>query len=350
MLGGKAEKSAFTFTMPTTPTTNKRSYEPSTPNDSDGENVDPGMISSPSKKAKTFSFEVPAKPFNFTLKPNAASARSFATPKKAMSTSVRTPFTAPAGRSPPRKTAGVFKNRRTSAPFSRIDPPTSLHSESGLPFSLDAAINDIVPSTATPNSMPKSWLFEIHEDTPDEAAANMVEHHTMYLDLSSDDEDKVRERTDRGKENVAPEGYDAATASSALHNHVSGAATLGSSSTIASIVASKKSRNIVRKKKLVADAMDDGERSPLSDLETEPFFPPGLDASSRVLVDALPEKSTSSSCFPISELFTTPADALAPAPVAEATSTDADEAVAPAAVAIESTSEPEIVVFEDPIA
>jgi hypothetical protein len=198
--------------------------------------------------------------------------------------------------------------------------------------------------------MPKSWLFEIHEDTPDEAAANMVEHHTMYLDLSSDDEDKVRERTDRGKENIAPEGYDATTASSALHNHVPGAAALGSSATNASAVVLTKSRNIMRKKKLVADAMDDGERSPLSDLETEPFFPEGLDHTSRVIVDALPEKSTSSSCFAISELFTTPADAPAPAAMAEATSTNSDDAIVAAAVGIESTTESEIVVFEDPVA
>jgi hypothetical protein len=198
--------------------------------------------------------------------------------------------------------------------------------------------------------MPKSWLFEIHEDTPDEAAANMVEHHTMYLDLSSDDEDKVRERTDRGKENIAPEGYDAAAASDALHNHVPGAAALGSTSTSAAAAASKKSRSIVRKKKLIADAMDDGERSPLSDLETEPFFPEGLDASSRVIIDGLPEKSIPSSCLAISEVFTTIDDAPASAPVADEVSTDADDAVVSAAVAIESSSEPEIVVFEDSVA
>jgi hypothetical protein len=200
--------------------------------------------------------------------------------------------------------------------------------------------------------MPKSWLFEIHEDTPDEAVANLVEHHTMYLDLSSDDEDKVRERTDRGKENVAPEGYDATVASSAIHNHVPGMAALGSSSTDASTVTSKKSKTIVRKKKLALDAMDDGERSPLSDLETEPFFPDGLDSSSHVIVDALPEKPASS-CFAISELFATPASEPTSEPAtalgAEATSlTAADAAVSAADIA--STAEPEIVVFEDPIA
>jgi hypothetical protein len=200
--------------------------------------------------------------------------------------------------------------------------------------------------------MPKSWLFEIHEDTPDEAAANLVEHHTMYLDLSSDDEDKVRERTDRGKENVAPEGYDAAAASSAIHNHVAGVAALGSSSTGAPTVASKKSKTIVRKKKLGLDVMDDGERSPLSDLETEPFFSEGLDSSSHVIVDALPEKPAPS-CSAISELFATPASESVSEPAtalgAEATSLTADDAAVSAAD-IASTAEPGIVVFEDPVA
>lgn len=50
-----------------------------------------------------------------------------------------------------------------------------------------------------------SWFFEIHEDTPEELATNLMEHSTCTLDLSSDEESRVRERDERGKENVPPQ-------------------------------------------------------------------------------------------------------------------------------------------------
>lgn len=113
--------------------------------------------------------------------------------------------------------------------------------------------------------MPKNWFFEIYEDTPEEEAANLMEHSTLTLDLSSDDEGEMgKKEVYRGKENTPPEGYDAPTASSSPR------------------VASTE---IVRKKVLAKDEMDDGSRSPLSDLETEGFFPEGLSKESFVVVD-----------------------------------------------------------------
>ena len=111
-------------------------------------------------------------------------------------------------------------------------------------------------------SMPKSWFFEIYEDTPEEESANLMEHSTLTLDLSSDDEGSVKD--DRGKENCPPEGYD------------------GPSRVAVKV-------EVVRKK-VVTEEMDDGGRSPLSDLETEGFFSEGLDESSFVIVDGVVEE------------------------------------------------------------
>ena len=193
-------------------------------------------------------------------------------------------MTAPAGRSPKRKSSGINKNRRTSAPFTRIDPPFTSRGSS-LPFSLDAALNGTF-STPAPisagatiqESMPRSWFFEIYEDTPEEEAANLMEHGTLTLDLSSDDESSVKAKDDRGKENTPPEGYDAPTAS-----RPAGGARTGAPKVV--------SKTEVARKKVFVDEMDDGERSPLSDLEPEPFFPEGLDKDSHVVIDATPEKA-----------------------------------------------------------
>lgn len=48
------------------------------------------------------------------------------------------------------------------------------------------------------------WFFEIHEDTPEETATNLMEHGACCLDISSDEESAARAREERGKENVAP--------------------------------------------------------------------------------------------------------------------------------------------------
>lgn len=103
-----------------------------------------------------------------------------------------------------------------------------------------------------------------------------MEHSTLTLDLSSDDEDGKKVDDYRGKENTPPEGYDAPTASRS-----------SSSTTPLPVLGSKK--DIVRKK-VVKDEMDDGSRSPLSDLETEDFYAEGLTKDSFVLVDEVVEE------------------------------------------------------------
>jgi hypothetical protein len=139
-------------------------------------------------------------------------------------------------------------------------------------------------------SMPSSWEFEIYEDTPEEESGNLMEHSTQNLDLSFDDETTKAQRDCRGKENEAPEGYDAPTASRL-------ASTTGGPSP-PSPTRTKKADFIRRK---IAE-MDDGERSPLSDLETDEFIPEGLEKDSQVIIDASPEKATK---LDVNNLFAT---------------------------------------------
>jgi hypothetical protein len=100
-----------------------------------------------------------------------------------------------------------------------------------------------------------------------------MEHSTLTLDLSSDDESERKERDGRGKENTPPEGYHAPVASRS-----------GEPLTVVPAVVKKS--ELVRTR-VVADEMDDGSRSPLSDLETDSFIPDGLDKDSHVVVDEL---------------------------------------------------------------
>jgi len=140
-------------------------------------------------------------------------------------------------------------------------------------------------------SIPSSWEFEIYEDTPEEEAANLMEHSTQTLDLSFDDETTKAQRDCRGKENEAPEGYDAPAASRL--------ASTVNDPTPPSPIRTKKHEFVRRK----ITEMDDGQRSPLSDLETDEFIPQGLEKGSQVIiVDASPEKSTH---LTVNDLFAT---------------------------------------------
>ncbi|KAF1346298.1 hypothetical protein BDV97DRAFT_424315 [Delphinella strobiligena] len=312
----------------------KRRFTPSAQEeDKDSENVDPFTFASPSKRSKnndsvavkaasssSASFRLISKPtFKFTAAklispatsmappsinrsrlhtPTSCSKANTSSPRAPLSSSPRAPLTAPAGRSP--KQRRDMHNRRLSAPFTRVDPPefslraSSPSTKSALPFSLDAALAGTMatpitskPATLSPEiktieeSMPSNWFFDIYEDTPEEEAANLMEHSTLTLDLSSDDESTECDGEDMGKENVAPEDYvppsprrafptttitDPATPRSAKHD-------------------------IIRRKVVGADAMDDGERSPLSDLEPEDFYPAGVTKDDFILVFESPEKN-----------------------------------------------------------
>ena len=318
ILGGMGGKASVAPSKPTTVSPpNKRSFD--TYDEADSENVDPRIFDSPSKKSKS-----DAKPFVFSLSPSKAMLppplpSRLTTPTRANMSSPRAPMTAPAGRSPKRKAAGgIQKSRRISAPFSRVDPPFASRTiGSALPFSLDAAIHGSLNTSSAPvaaptprsheatiqESMPKNWFFEIYEDTAEEEAANLMEHSTLTLDLSSDDESATKERDDRGKENTPPDNYDAPTASRAATTFAA----------LASPVPARvKKADIIRKKLVsIEDEMDDGQRSPLDDLETDSFIPEGLDKHSHVVVDGPPTTTTKSVLPPsvpsdLKKLFTTP--------------------------------------------
>ncbi|GAM83972.1 hypothetical protein ANO11243_019620 [Dothideomycetidae sp. 11243] len=270
-----------------TSATKKRSFEsPSSLDNFDYENLDPGVFLSPSKKSKGNDGITKPSTFLFTKAPPMHIAKELAKPStpKITNSSPRAPSTAPVGRSPPRKARVLDPKRRTSAPYTRIDPPSS--SRKAAPdtnpfFSFEEALagtrNRAMTSVASSNGlnldrgMPKSWFFNIHEDTPEQEAQNLMEHSATLLDISSDEESTKAKNQDCGKENVAPSDFVAAQPS---------AIQVGKPK-------SKKGKAVQRRRKVVKpDAMDDGERSPLSEVEREDFFPEGVTADQVVIVDA----------------------------------------------------------------
>ncbi|GAB7350996.1 hypothetical protein MBLNU459_g1491t1 [Dothideomycetes sp. NU459] len=347
----------FTTTSPIFNASAKRRFSPSLALDSpafgyedagseDAENQAPDSLLSPTKRTKT-NDSTPSKPaftlststptFSFTSpKPGPAAVVASAvpgrlqhTPIRANSSSPRAPLTAPAGRSPPRKVAPASAllraKRRVSAPFTRIDPPSFVRSATaaaaaaagsgGLPFSLDAALTSTLLAASTvaapvssvspkalesvAATMPRTWFFDIHEDSPEEEAAVLMEHSTLTLDLSSDDEAAVRKRQaeGRGKENVAPVDYSAVSPVAVAAAVAAAAAAAATPTTTTTTAAARQTRHAApsahdhnlrprRRRAVKENDMHDGERSPLSDLETEDFFAEGLGKESVVYVSA----------------------------------------------------------------
>ncbi|KAK6004706.1 hypothetical protein QM012_008568 [Aureobasidium pullulans] len=268
----------------------------------DAENVNPNMFLSPMKRTKMDSSSTTLKPkglstlpssFNFTFNPTktipttsmpppAVVPSRLSTPMKysgVTKPSTRTPLTAPAGRSPKSK----HDRRRLSVhtPVTRKDSTLSRPSaRTGLPFSIDAALTASLktsapvvtlpkPVSSIEESMPSSWFFAIHEDTAEEEAENLMEHSTLTLDLSSDDESATKANEDRGKENVAPADYDPVTSSAS---------------------SPRPSRRAL---KSAADMeTDEASRAPLGSLDTIEFIPEGLTKDSVVVINELPESCT----------------------------------------------------------
>ncbi|QDS69149.1 hypothetical protein FKW77_010480 [Venturia effusa] len=286
----------------------KRRFETSNPHTSafDSENIDPTITASPSKKAKGFD-GTPVKASAFSLVDAVPKSSTFTTPfnspsasnlkRKNLSLSVPTttnptPISHSRG-SPKHKRVGLLsKGRRfSSSPFRRVEPPSFKSTPTGLPFSIDAALSGTISSykPATPaaptlpepvlssrdaNSMPSSWFFDIHEDTPEEEAANLMEHSTLTLDISSDDDgDAVKQRSidDRGKENVPPPDW---TGPTLRRSH---SAPAGSHKGIHSV---KKALELAEK---LRDTMQE-DRAALGSLNAGDFYPDGLDDRSVVLV------------------------------------------------------------------
>jgi hypothetical protein len=291
----------------------------------DSENVDPILFLSPKRsKAQDGSSKDPSayiKPVNFYLTKAAPSSNDFSSirntpvspqrrpilparsPAPKINTTIKsTPLSAPAGRSPTRKRVGILNRRKTGSPFTRIEPPKfSTPTPSGLSFSIDAALSSTISSrkpittpTPTPVSLkdnahliptlhtaaPKeSWFFEIHEDTAEELAPNLMEHSTCTLDISSDEESAQRLRDDRGKENVPPMD-DISQTRTALSASVD--VMEDSMSDLKARIKARRSRD---------ENAIELDRSPLGDLAAEDFYAAGCDEKSIfvILPDETPE-------------------------------------------------------------
>ena len=119
----------------------------------------------------------------------------------------------------------------------------------------------------------ESWFFDIHEDTPEELATNLMEHSTCTLDISSDEESAARMKDERGKENVPPP------------DDISQTRIPLSSSVGESSMEDIKSRiRASRRRREVNDGAIDIDRSPLGDLAAEDFYADGCDGESVFLI------------------------------------------------------------------
>ena len=264
----------------------KRRYSPPTFDDVDSENIDPSVFCSPSKKSKNLDGAPvkPSKGSQFTLTSVSPAPTTFTkptitptrldTPQPPAGQKRKTakPSSAPAaaGRSPKSKRIGILSRRRvSSSPFTRIDPPmfAGSRSQDAVPFSIDAALSGTVSSykpkpqpqveaSTLEDSIPKGWMFEIHEDTVEEELGNLMEHSTCTLDIS-DDESRQAVKDDRGKENIPPFDY------SGSQRHP-----------VATTI-----RPVSRK-----DMMTDEPRSPLGDLDARDYYAGGCDASSYYII------------------------------------------------------------------
>jgi len=125
--------------------------------------------------------------------------------------------------------------------------------------------------------MPKGWFFEIHEDTPEQEAANLMEHSASVLDISSDDDLETKQlNEERGKENIPPPDFLAAQ---------QGARQQAADAMLDSDPAHEQHVKLPRLRQITQDAMDE-DRKPLGDLRAAEFYGEGCDAKSYVTVDA----------------------------------------------------------------
>jgi hypothetical protein len=301
--------------MKPTPTqsTGKRQRAPEIFEDVDSENIDPAVFASPTKKSKTsstldFDFVKPSKfslvpspvkSVSLNATPSIPSTRKILTPSSTRST----PITKSRGSPKHNRISAISKRRASSSPFRRVDPPSFNQSSSAVPFSIDAALSGTISGytpkstvTSTPvvtpappavstidDSMPKGWFFEIHEDTPEQEAANLMEHSASVLDISSDDDVATKQRNEeqeRGKENIPPPDF--LLSQPRVHS--------ATEVEIETKIDEPVKRPRLRK--LVQDAMDE-DRRPLGDLQPSEFYAEGCDASSYVTVDAGIEKPSS---------------------------------------------------------
>lgn len=260
--------------VPTAASALKR-HAPAEFDDVDSENIDPFTFSSPSKKGRAFDFDLtksndtplfapaPVQPAQYVERAQAVGqkrkAEDTATPAAGIKRRAEpSSAPAPAGRSPKNKRIGILSRRRmTTSPFTRVNPPSSSTTEStnGLPFSIDAALAGTVPKYKSKSTHGKGWQFDIHEDTPDDEMANLMEHSTCTLEIS-DDEGSSSKGDKDNKENIPPIDGPAAVTSATQ------------------VTATRR------------DMMIDETREPLGDLDAKDFYAEGCDASSCIIIAA----------------------------------------------------------------
>ncbi|CAD6443449.1 74bd1066-ed0e-47e5-a103-870eb762b47a [Sclerotinia trifoliorum] len=329
---------------PTSPSKRKATtYE----SDDDSENVDPLTFGSPKRSkavdAAKDSFSEPTHFFLINAPPSPTDAALSSplkptkpinqrnilqprsqTPKVTTSVTKSTPLTAPAGRSPTRKRVGILNNRRrTFTPITSVDPPKfSTPKPSGLSFSIDAALSGTIPSYgarqpqrqalssksistsssksyASRREIPaslhaseskSSWFFQIHEDTEEELATNLMEHSTCTLDISSDEESLTRMRDERGKENVPPLD-DISQTRTSMNTFASSSSTSSSMSRRdeMEIREMKLKVKMQRKRREMEEGVIDVDRSPLGEMRKEDFYGEGCDEKSVFVILPDPE-------------------------------------------------------------
>jgi hypothetical protein len=162
-----------------------------------------------------------------------------------------------------------------------------------LGFSIDAALSGTISSygkrqasSTRENDLPHSlhqpeskdsWFFDIHEDTPEELATNLMEHSTCTLDISSDEESAARMKDERGKENVPPLDDISQTRTSIT----------GEVATAESSMADLKARaRVSRRRREIEDGACDIDRCPLGEMAAEDFYAEGCDGSSVFIISA----------------------------------------------------------------
>ena len=240
----------------------------------DSENIDPMIFFSPSKKGRTFDFDITksketplfasprAKPAQYVERPQAAGqkrkAEDSVTPAVGIKRRPEPSSAPPAGRSPKNKRTGLLSRRRmATSSFTRVNPPPSSAGEpaNGMPFSIDAALAGTVPKFKSKSTHGKGWHFQIHEDTQDDELTNLMNHSTGTLDISDDESSSSKGDKDN-KENIPPVDGPAAVAAATQ------------------VTATRR------------DMMTDEAREPLGDLNAKEYYAEGCDESSCIVVAA----------------------------------------------------------------
>lgn len=264
---------------------------------SDSENIDPSYFdTSIKRKRAAIEDDVSlAKQPRFTTKivpstttSTKSSAPVFTPRLDTLSKSSTTPFSAPAaaGRSPTKTSSRAKLDR--SVPRRRFVPPSIGASPS---LSIAAAFRGTIAhkksrskrTTTLENTKPKSWFFDIYEESEAQQDYNVKEwsmtQSSANLDLSGDEKEMCSSKhagEDRGKENVDPTGAPAPVP-----------------------VSRSPVLEVQDENAMVAEE----PRTPLGDLNASEFYGEGLDATSVVLVhDDVPAEEVETEQQPEAEV------------------------------------------------